>query len=449
LVLWANPFIIFISLHYAVNLIAVCDPRHARHDTENVVVHGIDTDLSSVHTRHSVGGKHELKDGIVNSGEVAAARRLVLLGAKGKGVHIDTAIGGTCVMLERLDNIEVRTLTLREAILAVKLELSGNNGVLTPAVHVKGRLSEHECTGVRERRTSHNTSSVGCSGITGITSCGCLEKTLSIDEFSSTGVAGLTTESMDGIGKSVDGIGVVERLGTKSLVKKLTTLQRGAVINITVRLDNPDKLLARVVEVELDLVGGRTNRLVTSELKLLNQVLVRVLGHLASLVGIKEDIVDVKRSGNKGLLVSHSNALGTSCAIHGLNSPQALTNRTEVNVDLNLVVLKSNQRKSKSGVAAKPEKKRHVKSGLRKGLARSTHLGRSSSSAGSRHLGKIGVSDVCKLSGVTNHLVVTSLLLLGKSKLVPDVHPVTVLTVNALTTNLNLNLGNKLLTDEV
>ena len=83
-------------------LIAVSHARHARHDTENVVVHGIDTDLSSVHTRHSVGGKHELKDGIVNSGEVAAARRLVLLGAKGKGVHIDTAIGGTCVMFGKV-----------------------------------------------------------------------------------------------------------------------------------------------------------------------------------------------------------------------------------------------------------------------------------------------------------------------------------------------------------
>ncbi len=150
LVLWANPFIIFISLHYAVNLIAVRDTGHARHDTENVVVHGIDTDLSSVHTRHSVGGKHELKDGIVNSGEVAAARRLVLLGAKGKGVHIDTAIGGTCVMLERLDNIEVRTLTLGESVLTVKLKLSGNNRVLTPAVHVKGSLGKNEDTGIGE-----------------------------------------------------------------------------------------------------------------------------------------------------------------------------------------------------------------------------------------------------------------------------------------------------------
>jgi hypothetical protein len=53
------------------------------------------------------------------------------------------------------------------------------------------------------------------------------------------------------------------------------------------------------------------------------------------------------------------------------------------------------------------------------------------------------------LCGVTDHLVVTILLLLGESNLVPDVHPVTVLTVNALSTDLNLNLSNQLLTGEI
>jgi hypothetical protein len=40
-------------------------------------------------------------------------------------------------------------------------------------------------------------------------------------------------------------------------------------------------------------------------------------------------------------------------------------------------------------------------------------------------------------------------LLLGKSELVPDVHPVTVLAVDALATNLNLNRLDKLLTREI
>ena len=226
--------------------------------------------------------------------------------------------------------------------------------------------------------------------------------------------------------------------------------QGSAVVNIGIRLDNPDKLLARVVEVELDLVGRGTDRLVTSELELLDEVLVGVLGHLSALVGVKEDIVDVERSSNKRLLVSSGTVAAFRRTSKVLDSPEALTDGTEVNVDLDLVVLKGNKRKSKSGVAAKPEKKRNVKSGLRKGLAGGTHLGRTArSSTGTSRFSKARVSDVGKLGGVTDHLEVTSCCSLEKGKLVPDVHPVTVLTVNALTTNLDLNLGDKLLTDEI
>ena len=52
------------------------------------------------------------------------------------------------------------------------------------------------------------------------------------------------------------------------------------------------------------------------------------------------------------------------------------------------------------------------------------------------------VSQVGELSSLTNHLVVTTLLLGGHGKLVPQVHPVTVLAVDALTTNFNLNVVN-------
>jgi hypothetical protein len=62
-----------------------------------------------------------LKGSVIDTGEVTGTRRLVLLGAKGEGVHIDTGIGAACVVLERLDKVEVCTLTLGEAVLAVKL----------------------------------------------------------------------------------------------------------------------------------------------------------------------------------------------------------------------------------------------------------------------------------------------------------------------------------------
>ena len=78
----------------------------------------------------------------------------MLFGAKGEGIHVDTAIGGASVVLEGLDNVEVGSLTLREAVLAVKLELSGDDGVLTPAVHIEGSLREDEGAGIGHVRSS-------------------------------------------------------------------------------------------------------------------------------------------------------------------------------------------------------------------------------------------------------------------------------------------------------
>ena len=115
------------------------------------------------------------------------------------------------------------------------------------------------------------------------------------------------------------------------------------------------------------------------------------------------------------------------------------------------MVLKGNERKSKTRVAAVPELERHVEGRLRKGVARGAHVARSTRGSGARAINiiEVRVGDVGKLGGVANHLVVATLLLLGKSELVPDVHPVTVLAVNALATNLDLNLRDHLLTWEI
>jgi hypothetical protein len=56
------------------------------------------------------------------------------------------------VVLVRLNKVEVSAFTLRETILAVKLELSGDNRVLTPAVKVKRSLGEDKSTGIRNTR---------------------------------------------------------------------------------------------------------------------------------------------------------------------------------------------------------------------------------------------------------------------------------------------------------
>jgi hypothetical protein len=105
--------------------------------------------------------QHQLKGGVINTREVAGARGLVLFRAEGKGVDVDTLIGGAGVVLVRLDEGEVRTFTFRETVLAVKLELSGDDGVLTPAVEVEGSFSEDEGSGIRNTRGSAATAPCG------------------------------------------------------------------------------------------------------------------------------------------------------------------------------------------------------------------------------------------------------------------------------------------------
>jgi hypothetical protein len=263
---------------------------------------------------------------------------------------------------------------------------------------------------------------------------------------------------VDGIGKSIHGIGVVEGLGTEKPVKKLTALKRRAVVDVLIGLDNPDKLLNGVVKVELDLVGRRADGLIASELQLLNKILVGVLGHTSALIGVQEDIVDIEGGSNKRLVVSsvdtattirrRRDGIGTTAAERA-DSPQALIDGADIKVDLHLMILKSNQRKSKTGVTAVPELEGDVEGGLREGIAGSANLTRGVSLARTINGVKRGISDKSQFGGVSNHGIVTLLLVNRKSKVVPDVHPVTILTINALTTDLDLNLGNQLLTWEI
>ena len=189
-----------------------------------------------------------------------------------------------------------------------------------------------------------------------------------------------------------------------------------------------------------------------------------VLGKSSGLVSVQEDIVDVQRGSNQRLVVGNSSRDGASGSIlarssnrvgsvgvagQGGDSPQALINRANVKVDLDLVVLESNQGESQTGVGAEPELERDVESGLREGVSRRANLAGSQGVARAIDLRERGIGDEGELGGVTNHLEVSTLLLSSHGELIPDVHPVTILTVNSLATNLNLNLSNKLLTGEV
>jgi hypothetical protein len=101
--------------------------------------------------------------------------------------------------------------------LAVKLKLSGDDRVLTPAVEVKSGLSKNECSGIRYigstsgGKTSEGVGSVGISGTGGL-------KDTTRDEGIGARKLIRGTEGMDGVRKSINGISVVEWLSTKSLV---------------------------------------------------------------------------------------------------------------------------------------------------------------------------------------------------------------------------------------
>jgi hypothetical protein len=387
-----------------------------------------------------------------------------------------------------LDPREVRSFTLREAVLAVKLELSGDDRVLAPAVHVQRGLREDEGTSIRDTRVivvirkccrrctvrvNSGATEIGSivriartvpiSSEGNIDSTSVLEKTLGINVGTRIFSDGSrTSESMDSVRKSIDGISVVEGLSTEDLEEESIASQGRAVINVLIRLDNPDELLNGVVKVELDLVTGRTNRLITSELELSDQVLMGVLGHSSALISVKEDIVNVQRGSNQRLIVGNGGRDGatnsvlvssvesrTRAAVQGSNSPQALINRSDIKVDLDFVVLESNKREGKTRVGAEPELKRNIKGSLRKSVTGSANLTRSQGVTRGLNIRERRISDEGKLSGVTNHLEVSTLLLRSHGELIPDVHPVTILTVDSLTTNLDLNLSNKLLTGEV
>jgi hypothetical protein len=220
-----------------VRLVGVSNTSHTRHHTENVVVNSVHTDLGGRDTGNGGGRENELEDSVINAGEVATATGLVFLRAKGKAVYVDACIRGTGVVLPRLDNIEVAALTLREAVLAVELELGSYDGVLAPTVHVKSSLGKDEGAGIGYEGSG------GVGTITewdstplfsfilktgSIKSTGHLEESRSCDEsviVFRLSYRSCTTESVDGIGKGIDRIGVVEGLGTECAVEDATSIK--------------------------------------------------------------------------------------------------------------------------------------------------------------------------------------------------------------------------------
>ena len=313
------------------------------------------------------------------------------------------------MVLVGLNEVKVGSFTLREAILTVELEFGSDDGVLTPAMQGEGGLCENKGAGIRDagvhvRSSDGSGSSSSARGVvvTGsevrlilvrvsamsvpplvasvdgsIASAGFIEETRCINVLFNGFRA---TESVDGVGKGIDGVGVVEGLGAEQTVQELIAVEGRTVVNVLIWLDDPDEFLNGVVKVEFDLVGRGTDGLITGELELFNEVLVGVLGHAPALVSVQEDVVDVQGCGDEGLIVCGSNAATSGDAagvVQSTNSPQALINGADIEIDLDFVVLKGDQRQSKTGVAAVPKLEGNIEGGFREGITGSANLARS------------------------------------------------------------------------
>lgn len=184
-----------------------------------------------------------MKSCVVDAGHVAGSRWLMFLRAKGERVYVNTGVRSPGVVLPWLNLVKVGSFTLRESVLAVKLELSGNNWIFSPAVHVKRSLGKNEGSSIR------NTGSVKCARsintspllIGGNSSVVCFgHSSLKLVAGNEVSIINVGSECLDRVRKSINSVGVVERLCAKSLEEGRTRDGGSTVINVAVRLNNPD-----------------------------------------------------------------------------------------------------------------------------------------------------------------------------------------------------------------
>ena len=307
-----------------------------------------------------------------------------------EGIHVDTNRGDVGVVLVRLDPVEVVAVANGEPIVAVELDEGGDNRVVT----------------------------------------------------------GHAFNASDGVSRFQDGavpeVRIVERL------LSLPRVDDGIIAaDEGVALDNPDELLARVVEVELDLVGRGGDGFATSELEGIDQVLVGDLGELTTFISVQVDVVDVQgRSDQARVGDSVADDVGVAGVLGG-KVPAHVAEVVELQVDAHLVVLEGDQRQSQTGVSVEPELERDVQ-----GVLRGALLDFIRSVGGTRTAVGIAIftalnEDVDELGNVTNHLGVASLLARFLGEFVPDLEPVAIMFVYPLSTDFDFDVLDQVVTRPV
>jgi len=407
----------------------------------------------------------------------------VLLGLERKGVHVDARRRRAAVVLPRLHLVEVAALALVEAVLAVQLDLGDLDGVLALALDVRGEDDLGEQVVRRALEELGIASAVVVVDLRARREAGtdCDAETVegrgAVREARARGTAaGRGVEGRDAGAVTVRGerttaedgrhdavrrpvIRVVERLLSERLRHPR---RRGRVaVDERVTLDDPHELLRGVVEVHLDLVGGRRDRLVARELELVNEVLVRLLGEAAALLRVEVDVVDVDRGGHQLELGDRRHAVAEGVGGEDLAGQSrvavavvdvgeaAVVVLLELDVDAHLVVLQGDERDRQAGVAAVPELERDVqrlegRAGTGQARVRGLRGGARGVQGDTR-----AVLEEDEVGAVAHHVVERHLGAQRLRELGPDLHPVTVLAIDARTTDLDLHLLDEAVTDVV
>lgn len=438
-------------------LVGVRQSTHARHHAEHVVVHRIHANLRRAATAHRVDRDRQLQRRLVNTREVARARGLVLLRLERERVHADTHRRRTRVVLVGLHAIEVASLALREAVLAVELELRDLRRVLALALHARRQddLREevvrrilHKClrgsavpASVRvEPRGTSQRGAVRNANAREVRARGTIAGRRRDHVRRRTATQRATRHHVDHHALRGEIVRVVEGLHAVDLCDERLV---GRAVHERVALDNPHELLDGVVEVQLNLVRRGRDRLRARELQLLNQILVRLLGEPAALLRVEVHVVNPERRGREGLDGRRGGRGADQLVVDTVNP------LLKLHVDTHLVVLERNERDRKTRVAAEPELERDVERLRRRARTRGARVRELRARARRIELVAAAVLHHHEVMRVADHVVKTRNRAGVLRELRPDLHPVAVLAVNTLAANLELDRLDEAVTNVV
>lgn len=324
--------------------------------------------------RLSVGSRcHAVKDkrGIVDAGEVARTRRLMVLRLDRKRLEVDRIV---------LTRTLTRRVSRRGLLQAARLTRS--------ARRVKLRL------GIRGTRVGvRHTLSAQVQPATRVV----LER-LDLPEVVALALI-----------KAVLSVELEARLVDDVIVRERRCRGTPRAIQAVGILENPDQLLDRVVERQVDTRRRVRDRLVLVVLELLDEVLVALLGKATALLRVEVDLVNVER---------RSQVRGSLRNTRRRRALDQVLRLIEDDVEANLVLLEGDERERQARVAVEPELQRDVEN-TRASDAVADRRGRQRRRV---------------------HPVELDRLVRGGRQALPDVEPLTLVAIDDLTADLHLNL---------